>query len=65
MYVNGEPLINSWLRTADIPASTALSRRIAKDLKSAGFRFCGPTTVYAWMQAVGIVNDHLVTCDFR
>ncbi len=64
-YVEGEALINSWPRAEDIPASTPLSARISKDLKSAGFRFCGPTIVYAWMQAVGIVNDHLCTCDFR
>ncbi|WP_417839910.1 DNA-3-methyladenine glycosylase I [Tritonibacter scottomollicae] len=64
-YVEGDPLINSWRRAEDIPASTPLSACISKDLKSAGFQFCGPTIVYAWMQAVGIVNDHLSTCDFR
>jgi len=64
-HVEGEPLINSWRRAEDIPASTPLSARISKDLKSSGFRFCGPTIVYAWMQAVGIVNDHLSTCEFR
>jgi DNA-3-methyladenine glycosylase I len=45
-----------------IPASTPLSERISKDLKRRGFKFVGPTIVYAWMQAVGIVNDHAVTC---
>ncbi|KUP91584.1 MULTISPECIES: DNA-3-methyladenine glycosylase I [Tritonibacter] len=64
-YVEGEPLISSWDRTQDIPTSTPLSTRISKDLKTKGFRFCGPTIVYAWMQAVGIVNDHLNTCDLR
>lgn len=64
-YVEGEPLINSWDQAESIPASTSLSARISKDLKTEGFRFCGPTIVYAWMQAVGIVNDHLVSCDFR
>lgn len=64
-YVEGEPLVNSWNKAEDIPVSTPLSTRISKDLKSAGFNFCGPTIVYAWMQAVGIVNDHLIACDFR
>ena len=47
---------------SDVPAETALSRRISKDLKAEGFRFCGPTIVYSFMQASGLVNDHLVTC---
>jgi DNA-3-methyladenine glycosylase I len=46
----------------DVPAQTPLSRQISKDLKAEGFRFCGPTIVYAFMQAVGMVNDHLVGC---
>jgi DNA-3-methyladenine glycosylase I len=45
-----------------VPASTALSERISKDMKKRGFKFVGPTIVYAWMQAVGIVNDHAVDC---
>lgn len=64
-YVDNEPIVNQWENMADIPASTPLSTRISKDMKAAGFRFCGPTIVYAWMQAVGIVNDHQVTCSFR
>jgi DNA-3-methyladenine glycosylase I len=47
---------------AEVPASTPLSERISTDLRAAGFRFCGPTIVYAFMQATGMVNDHLVTC---
>lgn len=46
----------------DVPGSTDLSTRLAKDLKKEGFKFCGPTTVYAFMQASGMVNDHVVTC---
>ncbi|HEV7910129.1 MAG TPA: DNA-3-methyladenine glycosylase I, partial [Methylocella sp.] len=46
----------------EIPAQTPLSMKIAKDLKRRGFRFCGPTVVYAFCQATGMVNDHLVTC---
>jgi DNA-3-methyladenine glycosylase I len=61
-YVGGTPIRNSWGSTVDVPAQTPLSRRISADLKKAGFRFCGPTIVYAFMQAVGMVNDHLVGC---
>ena len=61
-YVGGAPIINRWASQADVPASTPLSERFSKDLKKAGFKFCGPTIVYAWMQAVGMVNDHLITC---
>ena len=61
-YVGGAPLQNSWSTLAEVPAQTDLSRQISKDLKKHGFKFCGPTIVYAWMQAVGMVNDHLVSC---
>lgn len=61
-YVGGAPLQNRFTTLAEVPAETDLSRRISKDLKKAGFRFCGPTIVYAFMQATGMVNDHLVTC---
>ena len=61
-YVGGLPIQNDWKTMADVPASTALSTQISKDLKKEGFRFCGPTIVYAFMEAVGMVNDHLVTC---
>jgi DNA-3-methyladenine glycosylase I len=61
-YVEGRPLQNNLPTMADVPASTALSEQISKDLKKAGFKFCGPTIVYAFMQAVGMVNDHVVTC---
>lgn len=61
-YVDGSPLQNRWKTLADVPAFTPLSTQISKDLKKEGFRFCGPTIVYAFMQAVGMINDHLVTC---
>ncbi len=61
-YVDGQPLISSPKTLADVPASTPLSTQVSKDLKKAGFKFCGPTIVYAWMQACGLINDHLVTC---
>ncbi len=61
-YMDGKPLQNRWATLAEVPTFTPLSTQISKDLKKAGFRFCGPTIVYAFMQAVGMVNDHLVTC---
>lgn len=61
-YVDGRPIRNGPETMADVPAKTDLSTRIAKDLKAAGFKFCGPTTVYAWMQASGMVDDHLSSC---
>ena len=61
-YVAGAPLQNHWTAMNQVPASTQISERLSKDLKKAGFKFCGPTIVYAFMQAVGMVNDHLVGC---
>ncbi|SEL16008.1 DNA-3-methyladenine glycosylase I [Roseovarius nanhaiticus] len=61
-YVGGTPLQNSFASQADVPTHTALSTRISKDLKRHGFKFCGPTIVYAFMEACGLVNDHLTTC---
>ena len=61
-YVGGRPLQNNFRSMAEVPAQTPLSERISKDLKKAGFRFAGPTITYAFMQAVGMVNDHVVTC---
>lgn len=61
-YVDGRPLQNAFERQGDVPTQTDLSQRISKDLKAEGFKFCGPTIVYAFMEAVGMVNDHLTTC---
>ena len=61
-FMDGAPLQNTFRTSADVPAETPLSKTISKDLKKRGFRFCGPTIVYAFMQAVGMVNDHLETC---
>ena len=63
--VGGAPIDNRPETPADIPAQTALSQRIARDLKAEGFRFCGPVITYAFMQAIGMINDHLVTCPAR
>ncbi len=61
-YVDGAPVINTWTRHDDAPTQTPISEALAKDLKKRGFTFCGPVIVYAFMQAVGMVNDHLVSC---
>jgi DNA-3-methyladenine glycosylase I len=61
-FVDGQPIQNSWQKLAEIPATTPVAEAISKDLKQRGFRFVGPTIVYAHMQATGMVNDHLVDC---
>ena len=61
-FVDGRPIQNAWRSLAEIPAKTSLAEVLSKDLKKRGFRFVGPTIVYAYMQAVGMVNDHLVDC---
>jgi DNA-3-methyladenine glycosylase I len=61
-YVDGKPLNEARATMADVPAYTELSTQLSKDLKKRGFNFCGPTIVYAWMEACGIVNDHIVGC---
>ena len=61
-FVGGRPLVNEWATLAEVPAETAISRALSADLKRRGFRFVGPTIIYATMQAVGLVNDHLVSC---
>lgn len=61
-FVDGRPKVNRFRSTAQFPAETALSRAMSKELSARGFKFCGPTIVYAFMQAVGMVNDHLVKC---
>ena len=61
-FVGGKPKVNNFKTTASVPASTPLSMQISKELSSRGFKFVGPTIVYAFMQATGMVNDHLVDC---
>jgi len=61
-FVNYKPIINSWEKVEDIPSRTELSDIISEDLKRRGFVFIGSTIVYSYMQAVGLVNDHLVSC---
>lgn len=61
-FVDGTPKRNSWRSMAEVPASTPTSEAMSKALKKKGFRFCGPTICYAFMQATGMVNDHTVDC---
>jgi len=61
-WMGGAPSINRFRQASDVPAFTALSQKISKDMKQRGFRFVGPTIMYAHMQATGMVNDHLVGC---
>jgi len=61
-FVDGTPIQNRWRSLSDIPATTPLAGTISNDLKKRGFRFVGPTIVYAHMQATGMVNDHVVGC---
>lgn len=61
-FTGGQTVVNGWTESGQIPASTPASEAMSKALKKRGFRFCGPTICYAFMQAVGIVNDHTVGC---
>jgi DNA-3-methyladenine glycosylase I len=61
-FVGGEPKVNRWRTVRAVPAQTAESAAMSKDLKKRGFRFVGPTVCYAFMQSVGLVNDHTVDC---
>lgn len=64
-YVDSEPIVNRWEAQEDVPATTPLSDRISKDLKKRGFKFVGPTIVYAYLQSIGMVNDHVADCFVR
>jgi DNA-3-methyladenine glycosylase I len=61
-FVDGEPIVGGWRSLSELPAQTPLSKTLSKDLKKRGFRFIGPTIVYAFMQTVGMVDDHTVDC---
>jgi DNA-3-methyladenine glycosylase I len=64
-FVDGKPIVNRRRRAEDVPASTERSEAMSRDLKKRGFSFVGPTICYAFMQAVGMVNDHRVSCDWH
>lgn len=61
-FVDGQPIINHWTAMTEVPSTSPVSDRLSRDLKRVGFKFVGSTILYAHMQAVGIVNDHLVSC---
>ncbi len=61
-HVDGKPQINRFQKMGEIPAKTEMSEGLAKELKQRGFKFCGPVIVYAFAQAIGMVNDHITTC---
>ncbi len=61
-FVDGKPIINSWENISDVPATTEISDKMSKALKKRGFKFVGPTICYAFMQASGMVNDHITSC---
>ncbi len=61
-FVGGQPIINAWNTAHEIPAQTDISQKMSKQLLQRGFRFVGPTICYAFMQAVGMVNDHTIDC---
>ena len=61
-FVDDRPIVNKWKKMSDLPAQTGLAADFSKDLKARGFKFVGPTIVYAHMQATGMVNDHVVSC---
>jgi DNA-3-methyladenine glycosylase I len=61
-FVDGKPIVGGWRSLSELPAETPLSKALSKDLKRRGFRFVGPTVCYAFMQAVGVVDDHTVGC---
>ena len=61
-YVDNEPIINSWNKVTDLPSKTKLSDEISNDLRDRGFKFVGSTIIYSHMQAIGLVNDHIVDC---
>jgi DNA-3-methyladenine glycosylase I len=61
-FVDGKPVVNCWRSMSELPASTPLSDRVSQDMKTRGFKFCGSTITYAFLQAAGLVNDHVVDC---
>lgn len=61
-FVDHKTIQNNWKSSSEVPATTAISERLSKDLKKRGFKFVGPTIIYAYMQATGLVNDHTIDC---
>ncbi|TAA73307.1 DNA-3-methyladenine glycosylase I [Planococcus salinarum] len=64
-FVKSEPIINEWESQSQMPADSPLSLQVSKELKKCGFKFVGPVTTYSFLQAIGMIDDHLKTCDFH
>lgn len=64
-FVEDEPIINQWESSTQMPVQSPLSVQISKELKKRGFKFVGPVTTYSFLQAIGLVDDHIKTCDFH
>lgn len=64
-YVSNKPIDHHFITLSEVPATDAISEKMSKDLKKRGFSFVGPTICYAYMQAIGMVNDHVMACEFR
>lgn len=62
-FVNNKQIINYWATIQDVPTQTELSQKISKELKKKGFSFVGPVIIYSYLQAVGLINDHILSCD--
>ncbi|WP_334351992.1 DNA-3-methyladenine glycosylase I [Companilactobacillus sp. HBUAS56257] len=64
-FVDNKPIINHYSDMSEVPAQTTLSQQISRDLKKRGFKFVGPTIIYSFLQAVGVINDHLDSCNYK
>ena len=64
-YVDFKPIINNWKSEAEVPAETELSQKISKDLKKRNFKFVGPLIIYSFMQAIGMIDDHIISCQYH
>ena len=64
-FTDNRQIINKWKNLSEVPASSELSDKISKDLKKRGFKFVGTTIVYAFLQAIGVIDDHLVNCPYK
>jgi DNA-3-methyladenine glycosylase I len=64
-YVDGKPIVNHWREQSEMPTTTPLSDKISKDMKRLGFKFVGSTIIYSYLQAIGVVNDHIENCAFK
>ena len=64
-FVDNKRIVNQWQEMKELPAKTELSDKISKDMKKRGFKFVGSTIIYSFLQAVGIIDDHIVTCSFK